>query len=463
MKNKYKYNKIIIMILYLFTYEASGSGLDNLIKYTSPEGTMSNVNQPRIIDEQASGFISGGSIIVRSPKAKSLEPINIQLPSFKYDPCTGSGDFRFGSISYIKGPEFANFFKGLVRASGSYATKLFLKTVCPQCEDIMSQFEAIVRDVNNFSMNHCSMAEGLIDGIAVKLRTSNKQKCLTRSNIGGQSADLWDATRNCEERPDSNDNLGTDETKNLLPDEYNIVWKALTKNGSINDQQFLELLMSISGTLISKKENDRISLRYKPTLFLDDKQIANYIGSGGDNSDMKLYVCDDTSRCLNPTIKTVNINAGKSLYRAISDMLESISDKISKDTGALTSEEENLIGFSSIPIITMIEQNLYIKGVNKTENYEFIDFICYDLVISFLNALLTDVDMEVKNLEMAQLDREIFQNFKISVDQVRQGLQDKRMSSFQRANIVIQVKENMKLQNSEFRDKFSQIFSTLKN
>jgi hypothetical protein len=162
-------NKNILFLISLILSSNTYAAIDKLLEYVSPDGSMSNVNAPAIIKDQAGGYMTGGSIILRGPRPHDLAPINIQTPKLKYDACTGSGDFRFGAMSYISHAEFSNFLKNVARASGAYLVKMSIKTACPQCEDIMTYLETVARDINGMSMNQCAMAQALTSGVIGKL------------------------------------------------------------------------------------------------------------------------------------------------------------------------------------------------------------------------------------------------------------------------------------------------------
>lgn len=72
---------------------------------------------------------------------------------------------------------------------------------------------------------------------------------LIQGNIGKTNKDLYEASDKCKSNPDRHDNTGEeDELKFLVSNEFNLVWKALSK-GSSGDFDFKELIMSISGTI----------------------------------------------------------------------------------------------------------------------------------------------------------------------------------------------------------------------
>ena len=104
--------------------QAFAGGLDGFLKFAGQGGSMTSINKGAVISDQKTGHTTGGSIIIRGPRPKDLQPLGIQLPSMDFDPCTGSGDFRWGGFSYIKGAEFARYFKAVAASSGSYVAKM---------------------------------------------------------------------------------------------------------------------------------------------------------------------------------------------------------------------------------------------------------------------------------------------------------------------------------------------------
>ena len=64
MKNKSLLLKFFTLIIVAFATHASfASGIDKLMKYAAPSGSMSNVNKAAIINDQQGGYMTGGSVI----------------------------------------------------------------------------------------------------------------------------------------------------------------------------------------------------------------------------------------------------------------------------------------------------------------------------------------------------------------------------------------------------------------
>lgn len=448
-------------LLILSSYQ-SYAGIEDLVKFASPEGSISNYNSPEIIEDQSGGYMSGGSIILRGPRPKELAPIHIQTPKLKYDPCTGSGDFRFGAFSYISAREFSQFLKNVARASGAYLVKMSIKTACPQCEDIMTYLETVARDINGMTMNQCAMAQNLAAGIAGKLANSDKQRCMMVSNIYSRSDDMFDATSKCE------DNLGekiedSQELKSLLGDEFNLVWKALSKESN-SDIGFKELMMSVTGTIIRTKNDGSYKFTYKSSLLHDREILEKYIGDGANSSKVKLYQCVDNQKCLDVILVEKNLAREETIYGNISKLFSNIVQKVIEDKDNLSDAEQALISFSSIPILKLIEMELSSKS--DISNLiirvpEFVEVICYDIITNFMQIILAKVLSNVTNLEHAQIDDTVIRNFVDDLEAARNVLNDSKYTAFKKLQIIMHVKDNIENQTREFEHSFGRILGNI--
>ena len=455
----------------------SFAGIDALVKYASPDGAMSNVSKGAIVKDQQGGYMTGGSILLRGPRPKTLQPLVVQTPKFAFDACTGSADFRFGGLSYVGSAELTKFFKSMATASGSYAVKMLIKTACPQCENIMSDLEAIARDINGLMLDQCSSAQSLAQGVFPMLNAGNQQKCMMQSNVARESRDMFETSEKCKSNPDRYGPAGEDgELKSLLGDEFNLVWKSIG-SGGIGDKDFKELIMSVSGTIIGRKVDGRYQFTNKPSLVMKEQLLEKYIGidqsGGAGGSKLKLYSCDDERKCLNPQEVEITLSQNDTLYGNVKRIIRSIEGKIAGSVGrsaqgsgvlaqGLTDEEAGLVAFSSIPLINLIENELISKA--KTEDLtvrlpEVIEVICYDVITNFLDIMVTKAEVAVKTLAYAQLDSAVIGNFERDAKQVKAFLRGAKTSAFQRLQITMQVKERLEQQEKVFELGFNRFMT----
>ena len=449
----------VIFVLVLLISKAFSNPISNLMKHTSQEGAMINVNKAGIVKDQHGGYLTGGSVVLRGPRPKTLLPLTIQTPKFAFDACTGSSDFRFGGLSFIQSREFTQFFKNTAMAAGSYAVKMLIKSACPQCEDIMSYLETVARDINGLMMDQCAMSQIIGEGVFNKLSSANQQICMMRGNINKESKDMHESSEKCKSNPDGNKGTGEEnELKSMLGDEFNLVWKALSQGSGDGDKSFKELIMSVSGTIIGKKVNGSLELRNKPSLVLSSDLLDKYIGVNKGTSKVKLYQCDSREKCLNPEEIEQKLKEKDTIYGNISRILEKLIPKIEKNRDELTDEEASVIAFSSVPIIQLIEMELAEKA--KAEDMiirmqEFVEMVCYDVVTGFLSEMLRKATSSVQSLEYSQLDNTVIENFIIQAGEVRQFLTDSKFAAFKRLQLIMQVKGRLIQQQRMFKAGFA--------
>lgn len=459
----------ISFIFFCFLPEyARASGLEKLMNHASP-GSFVNVNKGAVLQDQKAGYLTGGSIIMRGPKPKELQPLMLQTPRFAFDACSGSFDARFGGLSYITAHEFSSFLKSVATSTGAYALKMAIKSACPQCEDIMSYLESVARDINGMTLNQCSMAQSIASGTLSALSSSSKQKCMMQSNMLSSSSDLFDATQKCTDDPDTFGGTGEDdELKALLGDEFNLVWKALSQGSSSSNSEtnnLKELMMSISGSVIGIKQDGAYHFQNLASLVLSEDLIEQYIGAPGfGGSNIKLYSCNEHHKCLDASVIEVNLKSDETLYGNVSSLLESMVDKIYENAGELTDEEAALVEFSSIPLISLIEMELATKNKSSAASFvgmsEFVEVVCYDVITNYMQQMLQKCKSAVELLEHAQLDNVAIDKFASNVEIVRSFLRDKRFESFKKLQVITQVKHRIAQQQSVFELGFTRFMQS---
>lgn len=455
---RYMLSFVIIMnISFVLGY---ASGVANLVKFTQRNGTMTNINKGKVVSDQKAGYVTGGSIISRGPKPPILTPITVQPPSFAFDACSGSYDARFGGFSFITGKEFVNFLKAIPGATGAYALKMLIKEVCPQCEDITSYLETVARDINSLSLNQCSMAQSIAKGGLSMLNSSSKQHCIMQSNILSASADMFDANEKCTDNPDMFGSQGeNDELKSLLGKNFNLVWKALNQGSGQVSTILKELMMSISGSVIGRSEDGTLTISSLPSLVEKEELVERYMGQpGSQSSEVTIYKCDELSRCLNPVEQNETLSQDETLYGSVTKLLNSVIEKVYSNDQELTDDEQALIEFSSIPLLSIIELELASKGKDQAAFLvgmsEFIEAVCYDLITNYMHKMVIYAKSSAESLKSAQLDNTVIDKFTNNVESVRWQLRDKRFEALKKLQIITQVKAKLVQQQEVFEMNF---------
>ena len=463
---------VLVALFLLATTEVLAGGLDNFMLYSARGGSMTSINKGAVISDQKAGYMTGGSIISRGPRPMDLQPLGVQLPSFNLDPCTGSFDLRWGGFSYIKGAEFARYIKAVASGSTAYLVKMAVKQGCPQCEGIISDLEAIARDINGMTLSQCNQATSIAEGIMGKFNAATTQKCLTKSSLVSDS-DLHDVTQKCQDNPDRYGEVGDDrELKSMLPDNFNLIWHALKHNEANEDADFQsrgymrETMMSISGGIIVTKRDGVSTIKTLPSLVEKEDLLEKYMGQpGSGTSKVKLYFCDEKVKCLNPIAREwVISNETHTLYGKVDAALQSIITKIDKNKGMLSDEEQALIEYSQIPIITLFEIELALKEKDSVSlfagNSEFIEVVCYDMVTNFMQKMLHEAKTAVGSIETAQLDNTAIEKFNENLKNVQLLLRDKKYKAMDKLQTIIAVKERLTKQQDVFEMNFNRYGSS---
>jgi len=466
------------VILIILTPSTSYAGIESLVKYLTDEGAMVNVNQPDIVKDQQGGYMTGGSVLLRGAPPKTLQPLVVQMPKFSFDACTGSADFRFGSLSFLSSTEYSRFFKSIgTSLRGIFASKLYMKTIGPVIENILSDLSSRAEFMNSLMLEQCSAAQTIADGAIGMMNAGKQQKCMMQGNLPGNArTDMYDVTEKCKSNPDSYGNSGeNDQLKSLLGNEFNLVWKAIKGDNGALDREFKELIMSASGTIIGRKDGDHYVFTGKPSLLMSQKLLETFIGLDKSKGSIKLYRCDETDKCLRPNadqeqaLVQAQTFFGKtetiinSLVKKISAKTEnSDSGSIEHPNSGLTPQEENLIAFSSIPIISLIETELVTKADSAkimVRAPEFIEVICYDVITNYLTEMVNMARVSVNALEHGQIDGSVIGKFEADAKAVQGFLRDSRSGAFKRLMMTLQVKERLEQQERLFEDGFNRFMN----
>ncbi len=459
--------KLLTMLIILLLPTNSLAGLDTLIDNVFPSGTMSNVTKGAIVKEQEAGHITGGSVVIKTPAEPGLQLIHAQAPSCSMGglPCGAQFEIFGGGVSMVSGAELMNHLKGLVQNAITYGGMMAIKTLCPPCQDLMEWLDAKADWINGIAKTDCEDMTKLVDGVASRIAAGARATRQADMVLNGEGKDASDyATRSKED--DGRDVTKTPELESQLGDNFNIVWKALSKktSSSSDDNELKELLMSISGTVIgTKDEKGKQSVIHKKSLINRDL-IKDFMGVGGAGAnEVKLYKCDEASQCLNPTIVPAEVKKDLVLYDRISSLIESMVSKVYNNEGELSDDEETLVALSSLPLIAKIEMDLsiYSNRANVSlSQAEFIEALCFDVVTSYLATLLQEVQEAVGELAFAQIaDGSAIKAFEQETRSTMRLLAEYKHTAFKRYDIISQSKARLHQDRRYFNQKFEDFFN----
>ena len=337
----------IILILLSILPTISMAGFDDLVKDVFPSGTMSNTTRSSLVKEQQAGHLLGGSVIIKTPANPKLQLISARAPSCKLGglPCGAGMEALGGGLSLVSGKELMNYLKSLPASAATYGAFMAVKTLCPQCQNLMEYLDSKADWLNQFSVDGCKAMQSLMDPVFPKEQAKEQALRHSRMVLTGDGKDMsyWqsESRRNNSKDPTE----GIEQLESQLVDNYNLVWKALAKktSGLKDGKEFKELLMSISGTIIGTRDNEgRVVLRHLKSLVNRDL-IKQMIGADGENSNkMRTYVCDDTEKCLRAEVKERGVGKGSFLFQRVEKIVGSITEKVLKNAGSLDRKSTRL-------------------------------------------------------------------------------------------------------------------------
>jgi conjugative transfer pilus assembly protein TraH len=347
--------RIFIFCNFFIALEANASmenELDNFFKNFGGGGV--NYSKGGVYNDQTGGYYTGGRLYARTP-AKSINIANIQAPSFQAG-CGGIDTF-LGGMSFINAKEFINASRTIMSNALGYAASLSLQTMAPQVYNTMHKLNDIARDINNMNITSCEAAATLMAGAWPKSDASSRYLCNVMGTSNNVFEDWAQSRQSCgaEGKRDSVNRGKGGDFKDILGDEFNLVWKAIRKNSFLSsDNELAEIFMSISGSIISKKIGTGKDAKFHPshlTSLANDQELIDALLYGGITS-AAIYGCDDYNedKCLNPTKKKFKLPDKKGLVNRVEDLLQSIANKSRTydDTG-LTEQEKGLIESTRIP------------------------------------------------------------------------------------------------------------------
>jgi hypothetical protein len=450
---------ILTIALTLNQSQSSLAGIEKLIGNVMPKGTMSNVSKSVIVQDQLAGHLVGGSVLIKTPVQEDLQIANFTPATCKMGglPCAAQFDLRAGAFSFIKSAEMAKFLKTMVDNAGAYAAIMLTKTICPQCEDIMTWLESVQRDVNGKLNVNCNTMMSAITGPMDKMAKAaqaNRQSHLLMTADRMDSAEITQKSL----RDNADPTTSNSELKSQLGENFNLVWKALEKKATKSEDAVTlkELLMSISGTIVIQKG-------YPPKAYgslVSEDLIEQYIGVRSGSTKVDLYSCDEADRCLNPNSKATTINAKDTIYGKIDLILASMVNKIKSNKNSFTEEEENLISLSSTPLIEKIEMDLatYADSVDvQIRSAEFVEALCYDVVTRHLTKMLQQTALAVTELSYLQItDMGVFESFNEQATNTIRLLSSAKSTAFKRYDLIGQTKARLRQDQNYFEMKFEE-------
>jgi conjugative transfer pilus assembly protein TraH len=337
--------------------DLQGALNDSLGAITGSSGgtVIGNATAPQMGESSQAGYLSGGSLYAR---AKIYDPnvVGFSQPYLKAG-CSGI-DMYGGSFSFINAEEFKNLLRSIGSNALGYAFKIGIDTMCPECGNLMADFQEKVQKLNQYLGNSCQMAQGLVTGGQKAFQASRDSDVSLANAANGVASDAWEGFTSymSSGQTEAQQSSGSaSETVVSETIEGNMVWRALNGGAAVfdsGDDELHRAIMSLTGTVIVKRADGSteggsatskiVSESKTPILsladFVEGKEITIYTCEGADSSSV--------AECKSLGQETVTID---SMAKMINDILigdssnPGLVEKLSDGTGQIDPDEEFLL------------------------------------------------------------------------------------------------------------------------
>lgn len=394
-------------------------------------GYDGNVSKAQAWQGQAAGYITGGSVYLRNP-VKQVQLISMQVPSLNAG--CGGIDAYLGAFSFISGEEIQRFAKQIMSNAAGYAFDLALQTMVPELKQAKDFLQKIASDVNSANMSSCQAAQGIIGGLWPVSQLSNQKICQDIAGDDNIFSDWASSRQGCTVggQGDSVTSRANANEKDQVLKNKNLIWDALGRNHLFDgNRQLKELVMSIVGSIIFNSAGQVTIL----TPMVDNRDVITVLMRGGT---AKIYGCDEPDLCLGPTVASVTISSNNALVTLVQNIMLSMNQKLTDDTG-LSDQEKGFLNTTSVPVLKYLT-NSQSMGQSPTYLIQVADYIAQDLMIQYLQELVKQASQSLAGKNFPeQAAGELRQN----VAQAQQLLANMKLQSAADQNALDGIDRNM--------------------
>lgn len=431
------------------------AGIDSDMKgFFDAMGASSNITKGGAYRDQSGGYYSGGSVFVRSP-TRNIQLLNVTPPSFSMN--CGSMDFIAGGFSVLSSQQLMTALQGIGRSAAAYALQLGLQTVTPQVKAAIDQLMAVLQNVNGMTQNSCQAGKLLAAGLLPKNEAMMKDLCKSKGMSLRQLEDWAGLDKGCSTTGTDFADRQVPGFEDVLAGEFNVAWKALQKNAFLkSDTQLAHLMMSISGSIISRKAaGGKYQKSHLPSLMTNQNLIDALIQGG---VPAEVYTCDNKAedKCLNPGKGQITLSQERALHGKVHTLLEGLSHKVRYDT-PISAEEMAFVNSTSLPVMAMLAvEGAFRSDGAPVKTTAMAEAISYDLLLRYFSGILELVSENLRDLEQVQVDGSVIDMFRQDIREAQHTLADKRNGIYQQ--MITQL--NMIQHTEQIENKLYQTFTS---
>ena len=450
----------ILLGLFLLSSPLYGKGMQkNLEKAFEVLGMANNITEGGGYQDQRGGFYTGGSIFARS-KANNAEIFSLQMPH----PRAGCGgiDLFLGGFSYINAQEFIQLLRNIGSNAAGYAFSLALSTVTPLIKSNLDGLLARVQEMTNQNINSCEAGATLMGAVWPQSDKSSAILCNAMGNSYGKVSDWVQSRQKCGAKGERE---ATNAEKNNVPgfqdmlgDEFNIAWNALKKNFFLGaDNDLAEFFMTISGTIISQRLQDkrdkkyRLHFKYYPSKSSDPDLIAALLTG---HKNVQVYKCDtyEPDKCLNLQSRSFNLG-NKSLSQKVAVMLASIQLSLLQNK-KLLGPQKDFVNSTMISILKIMAVEMAFKQGAPLSINTYQEAIAHDILLQYLDEVMELVWNSVTQLKQMQINDQMIEKLRAGIAASRKRLFAERTKMFEQISLTLEAIERTQQIESKLQNMF---------
>ena len=227
---------------------------DELADFWARTGGSANYTHPKAFLGQQAGFVTGGSLIVRT-KPRNTNIARLRLPSVRSG--CGGIDMYMGSFSFLSADELIALMEAIMQNAPGFAFELALESLSPAIQETVNNLRDLANKVNAMNINSCEQSQALVGSLWPKTDNASQHICKTVGVDTGLFADVARSKHGCGSQNQQSSVLAsaTGELAEQVPVNINYAWAAIQKHPYLKaNPSVAELMMTLTGTVVTRED-----------------------------------------------------------------------------------------------------------------------------------------------------------------------------------------------------------------
>lgn len=448
----------LFFILILLSPNAYADINGELSKVWQSLGGESVANSAKYYKGQQRGHYTMGSMyFARAKKNRPL--VSVNFPEIDLDKsCYNQGVLNFGGFSFIKGDELKNKMQGIMEQAGMMFVYLGVSSISPVIGEALQEVYSKLQELGGFLSDECQVSKQIVSFMGDKLsgHSETAKSIFSKFKTGkGENQDLSNAYR---EYPNGKASVLSDaasKDERYALEDINIAWKALDKLKLSGDRELKEMMMTISGTIIIKANNNGAPQFQYVSSMVTDPGILEALLKG--NKPMKVLSCNDTTKCLNISEKDKFIDTQDSFEHKVAEYFEKFKEALKEDKELEASAQTFLAksGTAAFKIYDALYQ--YTKSNPEYEQGIVVEIVAWNILYNYLSDMLKEAKEAANNLQIAVSSE--LKEFKESIETAQRHLAEYEMKDLSRYKLQLLLIKRAENMEEVISDETAQIFS----